>query len=326
MKPRLLVVELWGLGDLAIATPFLQAASHAFQVTLLAKPFAQELHAHFWPQVRVLPCVAPWTSFHGKYRLPTWPWRELWRLWRALRQEQFDLGLSGRWDPRDHVVLKLSGAKRRLGFARTGSQVLLTQPLARPDAEAHRYENWRVAAAALDLALPALSQLAWPRPKSQIIVVHSGAAQPVRVWPLERLHEIVRRLRALGHSVQVLCDPGQLPWWQAHGEPRAVAPASVSELLALLLRAGLFIGNDSGPGHLAALCGLPTFTLFGPQLPEWFRPLHPDGAWIAGGPCPYKPCFDNCRFASPHCLLAVEVEAAWSKISDFLRCQLSAEV
>ena len=52
-------------------------------------------------------------------------------------------------------------------------------------------------------------------------------------------------------------------------------PRNVTELIAQIDRAGAFIGNDSGPGHLAAICGVPTFTLFGPQLPEWFAPLHP---------------------------------------------------
>jgi ADP-heptose:LPS heptosyltransferase len=37
MKPRLLVLELWGLGDLVIATPFLRAAAERYAVTLLAR-------------------------------------------------------------------------------------------------------------------------------------------------------------------------------------------------------------------------------------------------------------------------------------------------
>ena len=45
LKPKLLVVELWGLGDLVIATPFLQAASERHAVTILAKPYASDLQA-----------------------------------------------------------------------------------------------------------------------------------------------------------------------------------------------------------------------------------------------------------------------------------------
>ena len=59
VKPKLLVVELWGLGDLVIATPFLQAASQRYEVTLLAKPYAMDLQSRFWPGVRVVPFVAP---------------------------------------------------------------------------------------------------------------------------------------------------------------------------------------------------------------------------------------------------------------------------
>ena len=43
MKPKLLIVELWGLGDLVIATPLLRAAGERFDVTLLAKPYALDL-------------------------------------------------------------------------------------------------------------------------------------------------------------------------------------------------------------------------------------------------------------------------------------------
>jgi hypothetical protein len=69
MKPKLLVLELWRVGDLAISTPFLQAASQQFEVTLLAQPVAQSLQTRFFPSVKVVPFVAPWTVFHHKYRL-----------------------------------------------------------------------------------------------------------------------------------------------------------------------------------------------------------------------------------------------------------------
>ena len=75
-KPKLLVVELWGLGDLVIATPFLQAASRKFAVTLLAKPYALDLQPRLWPDVQVVPFVAPWPAFRHKYRPLRWPWPE----------------------------------------------------------------------------------------------------------------------------------------------------------------------------------------------------------------------------------------------------------
>jgi hypothetical protein len=56
-------MELWNGGDLAIATPFLQAAAKSYAVTLLAKPVAKDLKARFWPEVKVIPFTGD--SVHG---------------------------------------------------------------------------------------------------------------------------------------------------------------------------------------------------------------------------------------------------------------------
>lgn len=323
VKPKLLILEIWGLGDLVIATPFLRAASERYCVTLVAKPFALDLQARFWPEVRVIPFVAPWTAFTGKYRLWQWPWRGMLGLIRTLAGERFDVGLSARWDPRDHLLLTLAGARERLGFPRLRSQVFLTRPLAKPDPRDHRYEYWRVIANALELAPPAREAIPLPtgRPDGGVLV-HSGAGQPIRVWPLERYRNLVARLRGKNYTVAVACDADQRRWWVQAGETDVATPHTVAELFALLDRAGAFIGNDSGPGHLAAFCGVPTFSLFGPQLPEWFVPLHPDAVSIEGKACPYKPCSDYCRFPTPHCLWNVTEEEVWAGVEKFVRHHL----
>src|SRR4051812_5033591 len=100
-KPRLLVVELWRLGDLVISTPFLRAAAEKYDVTLLARPYAKDLQVGLWPQIKILPFVAPWTAFTGKYQIHRWPWREMFQLTGQIRDARFDLGVSARWDPRD---------------------------------------------------------------------------------------------------------------------------------------------------------------------------------------------------------------------------------
>jgi heptosyltransferase-2 len=323
VKPKLLVIELWGMGDLVIATPFLQAASRRYAVTLLAKPYATDLQRRFWPKVSVVPFIAPWTAFRHKYRLLRWPWREMARL-RRLRAERYETGISARWDPRDHLLLLLLRTKRRLGFPRLNSQLFLTELLARPDPTAHRYENWRVLARSLELDLPPREQLPVPpRREQDRVLVHTGAGQPVRVWPLERYAQLIARLRLAGYHVQVACDPDQRSWWLETGENQVATPRTVSELLLLIDQAGVFVGNDSGPCHLAACCGVPTFTLFGPQLPEWFVPMHPAAEWLEGKPCPYKPCSDYCRFPIPYCMARSTEEEVWSSVAPFVTRHIS---
>jgi len=319
MKPKLLIVELWGLGDLIIGSPLLRAAVEHYDVTLLAKPYAVQLQQRLWPDVRVIPFVAPWTAFKGKYQLWRWPFATLINTLWQLRRERFNFGVSARWDPRDHFLLAFVGVKTRLGYPRLGSKLFLTQPLHRPAPLSHRYEYWRSLGDRLKLRLPPLGAIpiAQARP-SRTILVHSGAGQAVRVWPLERFQQIINRMRAEGFDVLVACDPEQRDNWLRAGENSVVAPASVNGLLALIESAGLFVGNDSGPGHLAAFCGLPTFSVFGPQLPEWFAPLHPEGESVEGKPCPFKPCSDYCRFSQPVCLTRLTEEEVWARLKQFL--------
>lgn len=180
--PRLLVLELWGLGDLALALPFLRAATAHYRITLVAPPHAAPLLNRFAPAVELLPFSAPWTAFTGKYRLHRWPWRSLAQLRRALRELRFDLAVSARPDPRDHLLLALSGAPRRIGFPRAGSGLLLSRPLPAPS-RPHRADHW--AALAADLGFPLAAPAPAPRPGRRI-VIHSGAARAVRRWPLEQ--------------------------------------------------------------------------------------------------------------------------------------------
>ena len=324
MKPRLLVLELWGLGDLVIATPFLRAAAGQFSVTLLAKPFAEELRPRLWPEVEVLTFSAPWTAFHGKYRLWHWPWPQMLRLRRRLVSEKFDCAVSARWDPRDHLVLKLSGATERFGFSRLKSRRYLTHELTRPDPLAHRCEYWCEAGRALGLVVPSRAEIVPPpRAAQSIALIHSGARLPARIWPLENFQRIAAQLRGKNISVQIACDPDQLDWWHSHGEQPA-CPRSVPELLAHVDRAGIFIGNCSGPGHLAAVCGVPTFTIYGPSMHEWFAPLHPAAEIFEGKACPYKPCSDYCRYERPFCLADVKADEVWPRVEQFAEKHLAS--
>jgi len=328
VKPKLLVVELWGLGDLAIASPFIRAAAEKYEVTLLAKPFAKEMRQRFWPEAEVIPFTAPWTAFAfgSKYGFWRWPWAEMLGVRRELAAKHFDYAVSARWDPRDHFLLKAVGARERIGFSRLKSERYLTQALVRPEPVAHRFEHWRKVGSALGLELPQSSQFSpGNQPKPQVVLIHSGARLPLRVWPLKNFLAMAARLREKKYIVHIACDPDQLGWWRDHGE-NAICPKSVTELLSCLDGAGVFIGNDSGPGHLAARCGLPTFTLFGPQLHEWFLPLHLDAEWVEGKACPYKPCSDYCRYPTPYCLWKITDDEVWPRIQKFVRKHLQENV
>lgn len=292
------MTELWGLGDLAVALPFLRTASEHLKVALLAKPHAAPLLRRFAPDVELISLEAPWTAFRGKYRLHRWPWTHLKATLSTLRQRQFTHVVSARRDPREHLFLRLSGARNLVGFPRFGSSILLGNSLPVPS-DPHRATYWKSLAQHFDWDIS--DQVDNPT-TGRHIVMHTGAAQPVRCWPRDRFEQIAAQLREHNWSVTLIDE--------THGDLEA--------LIETLSTADRFIGNDSGPGHIAALLGVPTFTIFGPQLSENFAPQHPRAAWIDGASCPHKPCYDTCHFNRPHCLLDLTVDEVGSRIAAWL--------
>ena len=131
--------------------------------------------------------------------------------------------------------------------------------------------------------------LEWPRDArladahvgtSGEIVLAPGSGGAAKCWPAPHWRELSRDLAERGHRVAVLVGPVE----QERDDPRAWAwPAPVTfvvepELLAVARRlaaARAFVGNDSGPTHLAAMLGSPTVALFGPSDARVFAPIGP---------------------------------------------------
>ena len=74
----------------------------------------------------------------------------------------------------------------------------------------------------------------------------------------------------------------------------ARSSGTCGELRALIARAAVYIGGDSGPLHVAARPATPIVALFGPTLPERSPPVAGSGGWRAetvdAGPLPCRPC------------------------------------
>lgn len=113
-----------------------------------------------------------------------------------------------------------------------------------------------------------------------VALIHPGSGGRRKCWPLPRFVELARRLRQRAIAVLLLLGPAEedlAEWVRAdpHCRQLAVVPPGLPELAGLLERADLFIGNDSGPGHLAAALGTPALSLFGPTDPLVWRPRQP---------------------------------------------------
>ena len=112
------------------------------------------------------------------------------------------------------------------------------------------------------------------------VAVHPGSGGRHKCWPLESYVALIRELNARQVPVVILFGPAEIEIETALG-PLAidgatlVRPPGLWELASVLARSSLFIGNDSGPGHLAAAVGTPTLSLFGPTDPQRWCPVGP---------------------------------------------------
>jgi len=115
-------------------------------------------------------------------------------------------------------------------------------------------------------------------PGDPYAVLQPGARLPGMLWPVGKFASIARWLLET-HGIPCVVNLGERDAAVAaevRSEMRdcAVVPETfgLRELIALVAGARFFVGNDSGPAHLAAAAGLPCVVIFGSTNPAHWRP------------------------------------------------------
>lgn len=135
--------------------------------------------------------------------------------------------------------------------------------------------------------------------RRRLVLINPNASEllPQRRWPPERYVELMVRLLARYDDILLLITGAPAERAEAEalrarvGDGRCVNFAGrvrLAELPALYTCARLMVTNDSGPGHFAAVTGLRTFVLFGPETPALYGSLGnstPIWAGLACSPC-----------------------------------------
>jgi ADP-heptose:LPS heptosyltransferase len=105
-------------------------------------------------------------------------------------------------------------------------------------------------------------------------LVHPFASAPSKAWPADRFIAVANRLREQGDvEPLILCGPNDDP--AAWGAFETLRNAPLSRVKSAVKSAALFIGNDSGPAHMAAAFGVPLVVLFGPSDSNVWAPWKP---------------------------------------------------
>jgi heptosyltransferase-2 len=171
------------------------------------------------------------------------------------------------------------------------------------------------------------------RKGEMLIAFGAGARRPKRAWPLMRFIQLGQWLiehygarivgiggaeeEALGREMQNRLG---------HHFMNAVGKTTLRQSYCLLRHCILFVGNDTGPKHLAAAAGVPVVEISWHAADASAMHLEsPDRfhAWgvplrIVRPPHPRKPCTEGCSSTEAHCILGVELEMVEQAVEDLL--------
>ena len=286
---KVLVVKLDHIGDCLIAFPAVRRLQRHFpkaRITVLTSRASKSV----WAMEPSVAETIEFDFFHarsalGEIELSAQDWATL---RERLVPERFDLAIDLRKHPETRDVLRHSGARYLAGFDHRNLFAWLDvaldwggdQAYARKrqhtaddlinlvDAVAAACEDDRLVIAAPPSTLPAqVEQLVKRAAGGPLICVHPAAGNAMKQWPADYFALVVDRLIAThGARIALIGAPGEEPianeLLARLRRPEAVTSLigalPLADLPALLARASLFLGNDSGPKHIAAGLGVPT--------------------------------------------------------------------
>ncbi|MBF0549394.1 MAG: glycosyltransferase family 9 protein [Deltaproteobacteria bacterium] len=335
---RVGVICQWGLGDAVLVTQLLRALRRmtTANLELIGKPWLRELFPMHGLCDQVHEVVPPWTQTQHKYRL----WQPIWmryaRQLTRLRSTSFDLLISLRYDPREIIQMKMMRAELRAGYGACGGQGWLDIDLGINPSLArltHVAQDASFAAATLTgLHLDARPVLDVPRNISRsvaswlvargyqrglVLTVAPGAGHPIRRWPDQRFTAAIKDLPdSIGFVVVIKPLEDNLApdiLWPRH-IPGTIWQGSLEELQGLLSLSDILVSVDSGVMHLGAACGCRIIGICGPQLAQWFGPYSPSSEVVIVEPMSCRPCFDNCIFDQPKCMININESVVRSAV------------
>lgn len=325
---RILVVEYWNLGDLAIVVPFLRNLRQSYPSARISLLVNTGLASFLEGQGLVdefIPVRVPWAQHFSRWKKYN-PFSGLWlpflRVIWSLRRREFDWAFSGRMDLRDNFLLWFSGAARRVAYGIGGGGFLLTDRVEPDLSHPHRADVWlhlleaagkqtdekagefRLTEAERTAARSFLVDRAIPE-DAFVIGVHPGARIATRRWGDERFAEVAQHILAESDA--------HVLWFSDPGNPSVAPPLErchevsleFRAFVAVLSRCELLVCNDSGPMHLAGLLGVPVVAIFGATNPVWFGPRGAQDRVVIRPEFWCRPCFDYCIFDQPYCLRTI---------------------
>lgn len=326
------VFQAGGLGDAVLTLPLLEALRRRWpraQISVAAGKLAREFFKTFSPELRFQPLGVVEADPRNQ--------------WGTSFEEEADLIIHLRGSARAvHTAWKNRAARFLCGLPRRsrlrwGPLYYLGLPA--PSSREHQYDTFRRMMRPLGIDLPDGPRLKvrreWqdllaPKLRSKgiegkrLAVFHPFGKWAPRAWPWDRWKEICTHLyQDLNLEICLVGGPEDMVTLRQYGPTPFplnffAGELSLGELAALCNRAELFLGNDSGPAHLAAASGARCLVLYGPQEAALFG-VRSNKAVMVQGRSFCTPCWQTvCPFDRVRCLEGISVDLVRSSIHTVL--------
>lgn len=317
---NVIVLRLRSLGDIVLTTPALSLLKQArpdLRITVvLAAPFAGLLAGNDDVTNELI---------HESSLLA--PFKTL----RAIRKLRPALCLdlyAKSWTAR---CTALSGARFRAGYAHAresfayGIKVPRAQGILgrAGDEPVHTAEHHASAMFHLGVPVSAVPRAKLraepPQRERPYAVLHVAALFATKEWPLDRFRSIGHFLEGRGLEPVFISAPGRGDMFSGLSRFTCLDDLTLNDLKSLISGARLFVGNDSGPAHVAAALAIPTVVIFGSSNSAVWGPWRTVSAVVeTAWDC--KPCKgDRCyEFDEPRCILSVETAQVERAIDEVL--------
>lgn len=325
---RILLIQFRKIGDVLLNTPVVRA-----------------LRQHY-PQSYIAYCAEPIPAGVLKgnamldeillYPRPA-TLHDAWQFIRRVRRYGFDLVIDLIGNPRSALLSLMSGARHRVAFARWPRSLCYTTLVDRSGEEytvktrLRLLEPLGIHASDVSTTLTYTPQdrelvdhflkMNGVRPDDLLICIDPTHAAITGQWPGQCFSELADLLsEKLGARVCFLWGPGEKEYVAAiaaatRSKPILNPPWELSQVAALLHRADLFVGCNSGPGHIAISQQTPTVTISGAQRGASWRPAEPQHRVVTLGlpcqPCHQKRCGPPLDIA---CLRTLPVEMVFEAV------------
>jgi ADP-heptose:LPS heptosyltransferase len=283
---KVLVIKLRAMGDTAMMTATLNELRRlvpGVQIhALVPKQWSPLLEHH--------PSVDSLWSFDTKAK----GIKKLWKLGtlaNKLRAEHFDTAIALHASPGTSLIALLSGAPVRAIHNHNFNEKNLYGTLLIPEKEILKPFIKRDLATLQALGLkpnldtaPSLFLAPSEKRKAQkkLLCLGLGASRSTKIWPMQNFAELARRWhKEKGGEVLCLGAPQEEPLFFELREKLVESDwlsgeftLSVRQMMSAIDSCEVFVGNDSGPRHVAAALGRRTLTIYGPQDPYECHPYH----------------------------------------------------